>query len=96
MSKSRKRYSSEFKAKVALEALKGLKTIPELAQAYGVHPTQITQWKQRLREGAAELFGRDRGKAVQAQEAEAAVLYEKIGRQNMELEWLKKKVSRVG
>jgi transposase-like protein len=58
MSKPRKQHSAEFKAKVALEALKELKTVPELAREYTVHPTQINQWKKHLREGAPSLFGR--------------------------------------
>jgi transposase-like protein len=96
MSGQRKRHSAEFKAKVAVEALKGLKTVPELAKEYGVHPTQISHWKQQLRQGAAGLFGRGQVKAVGEQEAELAVLYEKIGRLNMELEWVKKKVATIG
>ena len=96
MSGQRKRHSAEFKAKVAVEAMKGLKTVQELAKEYGVHPTQISQWKQRLRSGAPGLFGRGQAKAGGEQEAEIAVLYEKIGRLNMELEWVKKKVATVG
>ncbi len=57
MSKQRKRHSAEFKAKVALEAFKGLKTVPELARDHQVHPTQINQWRKPLREGAPSLFG---------------------------------------
>ena len=91
MSGQRKRHSAEFKAKVAVEALKGLKTVQQLAKEYGVHPTQISQWKQRLKSEAAGLFGRGQARAASAQEAEVAALYEKIGRLNMELDWLKKK-----
>ena len=96
MGTKRQRHSAEFKAKVALEALKGLKTISELASDYRIHPTQINQWKKQLREGVIGVFsgsGSDRGKSP---EAEVAPLYEKIGRLNMELEWLKKKVDRIG
>jgi transposase-like protein len=91
MSKPCRRHSAEFKAKVALEALKGLKTAQELARDYQVHPTQINQWKKQLREGATTLFGGGQRLAV-AEEVERAALYEKIGRLNMELDWLKKKV----
>ena len=92
----RKRHSAEFKAKVALEALKGLKTVPELTKEYGVHPTPISQWKQRLKEGAPGLFGRGQIPDIGEREAETAALYEKVGRLNRELEWVKKKVARVG
>lgn len=92
----RKRHSAEFKAKVSLEALKGLKTVQELTKEYGVHPTQISQWKQRLREGAPGLFGRGQVPDTGEREAETAALYEKVGRLNMELEWVKKKVARIG
>jgi putative transposase len=60
MSTQRKQYSAEFKARVALEALKGLKTVNELASTYGVHPTQIAHWKHRLQKEMAEIF-RDAG-----------------------------------
>ncbi len=96
MSAQRKRHSAEFKAKVAMEALKGLKTVQELARANGVHPTQVSQWKQRLREGAPGLFGRGQAKVAGEQEAEVAALYERVGRLSMELEWVRKKVASVG
>ncbi len=96
MSGQRKRHSGEFKAKVALEALKGLKTVQQLAKEYGVHPTQISQWKQRLKVEAPGLFGHGQASAASEQQAEVAALYEKIGRLNMEVDWLKKKVSPVG
>ena len=95
VSKQRKRHSAEFKAKVALEALKGLKTAQELARDYQVHPTQINQWKKQLREGVSSVFGGGERSAA-ADEAERAALYEKIGRLNMELDWLKKKVDAAG
>lgn len=95
MSKPRKQHSAEFKAKVALEALKELKTVPELAREYTVHPTQINQWKKHLREGAPSLFGRT-GRAPEGTDpAVITALYEKMGRLNMEMDWLKKKVDRV-
>ncbi len=96
MSVQRKRHSAEFKAKVAVEALKGLQTVQQLAKEYGVHPTQISQWKQRLKSEAPGLFGRGQATGASDREAEVTALYEKIGRLNMELDWLKKKVSSVG
>ena len=58
MSKKRVQYSSEFKAKVALAAIRGEETVPQLASRYGIHPTQINSWKRHLIEQAAELFAR--------------------------------------
>jgi transposase-like protein len=95
MAKRRKVHASSLKARVALEALKERETVSELAKRFGVHPTQIHQWKRRLVQEATELFerggGRDRSEGVQ--EAE---LYEQIGRLKVELEWLKKKVAQFG
>ena len=65
MSKKRKQYSSEFKAKVALAAIRGEETVPQLAARHGLHPTQINSWKRQLIEQAAEVFSKDQsaGKA---------------------------------
>ena len=91
MGQVRKNHSKEFKAKVALEALKGLQTLSELASRYKVHPTQITQWKRQLSEGAPELFERGgTGRSVDA-EALTAPLYQEIGRLKLEVDFLQKK-----
>ena len=90
MSQKRKRHGAEFKSKVALEALKGLKTANELSSQYGVHPTQVSQWKRQLQQGSREIFTNARAKDEQDHEAEQAKLYEEIGRLKMELDWLKK------
>ena len=90
MGKKRVRHSAELKAKVALEALKGLKTVNELAGQYQVHPTQISQWKRQVQEGAKDLFGRGHGKGHQEAEAVQAKLYEEVGRLKVELDWVKK------
>lgn len=89
MTSKRKRHSAEFKAKVALEVLKGLKTVNELTGGYGVHPTQIGQWKRQLGMEAKDLFGSRRAKEVRDQEVVRASLYEGIGRLKMELDWAK-------
>jgi transposase-like protein len=91
MSTQRKQYSAEFKAHVALEALKGLKTVNELASTYGVHPTQIAHWKHRLHKEMPEIFSARRVKREQDQEALQAQLYQQIGQLKVELDWLKKK-----
>ena len=90
MGQKRKRHGAEFKSKVALEALKGVKTANELSSQFGVHPTQVSQWKRQLQQGSREIFTGARAKDVQDHEAEQAKLYEEIGRLKMELDWLKK------
>ena len=81
-----------LKAKVALEAVKGLKTANEIGQEYGVHPSQVAQWKKELLENAGSLFEGKRGpKAVNAQ-SDPERLYAKIGQLNIEVDWLKKKL----
>lgn len=88
----RKRYDKEFKAKVAVEALRGEKTIQEIAIAYGVHPNLVAAWKKQLLEGVDELFektGRD--KDAEASERKQDELYKQIGQLQVENEFLKKK-----
>jgi transposase-like protein len=92
MSAQRKRYSAEFKARVALEALKGHKTVNELASAYGVHPTQITHWKHRLQQEVPTIFSARRAKQEHEHDDLQAQLYQQIGQLKVELDWLKKKV----
>jgi putative transposase len=88
----RKQHTPAFKAQVALAALKGDKTINELAGQFGIHPTLIHGWKKLLLEGAEQVFGNGTRTAATDAEAEKAELFEQIGRLKMELEWLKKKV----
>lgn len=87
----RKKHSAEFKARVALEALKGLKTINEISSETGVHATQINNWKKQAREGLQEIFLRQGGKKQDNQEPLIDQLYQQIGRLQVELDWLKKK-----
>ncbi len=96
MAKKRKRHSAKFKAKVALEAFRGLQTASELASEYDVHPVTISQWKRKLLDHVPEIFelGRVAQERRDAAEHEAA-LYEQIGRLKMELEWLKKKAAQL-
>lgn len=89
--KQRKIFSGQFKAKVALEANRGVKTINELAQEFGVHPTQIGLWKKELQDQAALLFDGKRGPKPVDPSASPERLYSEIGRLKMELDWLKKK-----
>jgi len=90
MGQKRKKHTEEFKARVALEALKGVRSLSELSSAYGVHPIVIGQWKRRLIERAQEVFSRSNGKGNV--DETAASLYEQIGRLKVELDWLKKKL----
>lgn len=89
--KKRKTFTAAQKAKVALEAAKGIQTINEIAQQYGVHPTQVGIWKKELLENASQLFEGKRGPKPASQDGDTERLYAKIGQLNMELEWLKKK-----
>jgi putative transposase len=94
MSVQRKRYSAETKAKVALEAIKGQRTANEIAADYGVHPTQIAQWKKQALDELPQVFsakGAGRGKA---DEELIAGLYQEIGQLKVELDWLQKKTGR--
>ena len=95
MAKKRRRIEAGVKAKVALAALRGDRTTSQLVSAFGVHATQIGQWKRRLLEGAPELFADDRRREVQEQDALVAEWYEQIGRFQVEVGWLEKKVARL-
>jgi transposase len=89
--KKRRNHDSVFKAKVALDAVRGEKTIAQLSSEYGVHANQISQWKKKLLEELPELFSeKRRSREVDKEELEAE-LYRQIGQLKVELEWLKKK-----
>lgn len=90
--KKRKVHTPELKAKVGLEAVRGVKTISEIAQAYGVHPQLVGQWKKEILESASALFDTKRGpKPVEDKSGEDR-LFGEIGRLKMENDWLKKKL----
>ena len=94
MAGKRKSHPAAFKAQVALAAVRGDRTVNELAGHFGVHPTLIHAWKKQLLHGAEEVFaGGSKTAAVEDRQPE---LYEQIGRLKMELEWLKKKVAPLG
>lgn len=92
MAGKRKQHTATFKAQVALAAVRGDRTVNELASQYGVHPTLIHTWKKQLLGGAGQVFGNGSKAAPAGDEAEKAELFEQIGRLKMELEWLKKKL----
>lgn len=87
----RKKHSPDFKAKVALEALKGLKTVNQIASETEVHPTQVTLWKKQLAEAIPSIFTTDQGQKQKSQEDITALLYQQIGQLKVELDWVKKK-----
>ena len=91
----RKRHGAKLKAEVALEALKGEKTVNEIGSRFKVHPTQVSHWKKQLQEGIPDIFGARRNQS-EASEALVGQLYEEIGRLKFELDWLKKKAARIG
>lgn len=92
MGTKRRSYSDNFKAKVALEAVKEMKTISELASEYRVHPTQISTWKRLLLRNADELFTRGNNFSGKTEDQLTGPLYEEIGRLRMDIKWLKKKL----
>jgi transposase len=92
MSKKRNRYTAEFKAKVALAALKNEETTSELAARFGVHPTMITNWKRALLEGAPDIFDKGHKSRTQS-EAQVDDLYRQIGQLKVENDFLSKKLS---
>jgi putative transposase len=96
MTAKRKRHSAAFEAGVALEAAKQTKTIAELAKTFQVHPVRISQWKKQLLDGAESLLRDGRRRDHEGGQALQAELHERIGRLDMELEWLKKSVARCG
>lgn len=87
----RKVFSAEFKAKVALEALAGRKTINEIAGSYDVHPHQVATWKREAQEGLQGLFARKRGRRRIEDGMDQDALYGQIGRLQVQVAWLKKK-----
>ena len=89
--KRRNVHSAQFKAKVGLEALRGVKTINEIGQAHGVHPVQVSQWKKEISEQAATLFEGKRGPKPLADHQGPEALFAQIGQLKVELDWLKKK-----
>ena len=87
----RKKYDAALKAKIALEAVKGDKTIREISSIYGVHSSQIMKWKKQLLEELPSIFSDKRAKTEKEREDLEAELYRQIGQLKVELEWLKKK-----
>jgi transposase-like protein len=93
MKGKRKSFSADFKAKVALEAIRGISTTAEIVSRYKVHANQIAKWKKQLLENAASLFADGRSKTNKGDDNGLKDrLYQQIGQLQFELDWLKKKV----
>lgn len=93
MGGKRKVHSANFKGKVAIEALKERETLSELSSKHGLHPNQISQWKQHLISEASSVFQTKRGRKSKESEELVSRLYQQIGQLQVELDWLKKKVT---
>ena len=97
MKAKRKRHEPEFKARVALEAIKGLKTIQEIAKEYDLHPVQVSDWKKTMTECASSIFGSERAKNRPADDEQLRdQLHSKIGQLTIEVDFLRKKSKQLG
>lgn len=92
MGRKRRKFDEKFKSKVALEAIRGMKTLAQLAAEYQVHPNQVSEWKKQVVQHAADLFDGKKAGPVRSEEELTAPLYEEIGRLKMDLKWLEKKL----
>ena len=95
MSKKRRQHSSDLKARVGLEALKGIEPIHAIAAKYQVHPVQVSQWKKEATDRLPEVFAGKADHDAEAAKEREKELYEEIGRLKMQLEWLKKKAGEL-
>jgi len=91
----RKSFTSKFKAKVAIEALKGHQTVNQIAAEFDVHPSQVNTWKKQLLEESVDIFSKGRKRQADNAEEEKEKLYSQIGRLKVEVDWLKKKTGHL-
>ncbi len=96
MKKQRRKHSPEFKAKVALEAIQGLKTLSEIAQQYEIHPVMVGNWKKEMLERLPELFETQRNEKEKNAEKEPGHLHRMVGQLTMEVDFLEKKCKQLG
>ena len=97
MKAKRRRHEPEFKARVALEALKGVQTIQQIAKDFDIHPMQVTEWKKAMTAGASGVFGPGREKAVTEDfERQRDELHAQIGQLTIEVDFLRKKSKQLG
>ena len=95
MPRTRKNHPPSLKAKVAIEAIKGLKTTAQIAQMFGVHPTQVGGWKKQALAGLPEIFSNGRDQMRQESESEKDDLFRQIGQMKVELDFLKKRAGLI-
>ena len=97
MKRKRRTHDAQFKARVALEALKGMRTIQEIAKQYEIHPVQVSEWKKKLIEQSALAFDPKAGQlSERAVEAERGLLHSKIGQLAVEVDFLRRKSRQLG
>jgi transposase/putative transposase len=97
MKAKRRRHDPEFKARVALEALKGVKTIQQIGKEFDVHPVQVSEWKKIMSEGATGVFGPGQGRTAEEDfEKERSALHSKIGELTVHVDFLRKKSRQLG
>lgn len=96
MKKHRRKHSAEFKASVALEAIKGIKTLSEIAKEYDIHPVMVGNWKKEMLDRLPEIFSCKKDSAEQEREKEQSRLHQKVGQLSMEVDFLEKKCRQLG
>ena len=97
MKGKRRRHDPEFKARVAIEALKNIRTASEIAKEFQIHPAQVSDWKKQMLDGASDLFGAGKKKSAEEDlEAQKDNLHAKIGQQAIEIDFLRKKSKQLG
>jgi transposase len=96
MKKQRRKHTAEFKARVAIEAIQGLKTVSEIAKEYEVHPVMVGTWKKEMLERLPELFQAQNAKKDQTADKEKEELHRKVGQLTMEVDFLEKKCKQLG
>lgn len=87
----RRKFSAKFKTKVAIEAIRGLKTLNEISSDYEVHPNQVSKWKKQLLTQAPQIFTNRKSRDSNKEDKKIEKLYQEIGQLQVELNWLKKK-----
>jgi len=96
MKKQRRKHTAEFKARVALEAIRGVKTLSEIAREFEIHPVMVGNWKKEMLEHLPELFEKKRANKDKETEREKAQLHQKVGQLSMEVDFLEKKCKQLG
>jgi transposase-like protein len=96
MKRQRRKHSAEFKARVALETLKGLKTVNEIAAEFEIHPVMVSNWKKEMLKHLPEIFEKNNAKKTIGPDQETGDLQRKVGQLTMEVDFLEKKCKQLG